>query len=549
MRVSTTKSKYSESFYITKSYINNQGKSTSKIIRKLGTLSELSNRLGTDREGVMAWAREQAKYETEKYKNESKTVLIPFSSDRQLDYHREKFFEGGYLFLQSVYYALKLDVICRKIKRKYKLKYDLNAVLSDLVYIEILKSAGKFPSFKEAEKFLEPPSYKFCDACDALSVLAGECDFIQSEVHKNSFLSGERINRTVYYDCTGFCSGEETALNAGKYGKNGENNAESIIQAGLLTDEKGFPLAFTFFTEKQKGIQSMTALAERSLRQFGCGELTYCSDECRIFMNSGNCSNSGGGSSVIIKSVKELSAQKREWALNREGFKRLSDNKTIDIANLSDNEKYNLYYKEKVYHTKDRQERFMIIYSSQYAAYQKDIRSKQASCEKGAESGGVLEACGRKPDSRQSGDKEKYDGFYIVYTDLIDAAPNDIVQICERRRRIEGSFRAVKADFTSCPSDIKREHRLKAYFLVCFLSLLICRNLEKGLNGQYTCEEIVQSLRGMNFADVEEQGYMPLYGRTRLTDDLHDMCGFRTDYQFISKRKMREIQKWSKGRK
>ena len=38
MKVMTSKSKNSESFYIAKSYINNEGRSTSKIIRKLGTL-------------------------------------------------------------------------------------------------------------------------------------------------------------------------------------------------------------------------------------------------------------------------------------------------------------------------------------------------------------------------------------------------------------------------------------------------------------------------------------------------------------------------------
>ena len=68
MRVSTTKSKNAESFYITKSYINANGKSTSKIIRKLGALKELSEMLGTNRDGVMKWAKEQAKIETEKYK-------------------------------------------------------------------------------------------------------------------------------------------------------------------------------------------------------------------------------------------------------------------------------------------------------------------------------------------------------------------------------------------------------------------------------------------------------------------------------------------------
>lgn len=54
MKVTTSKSKNSESFYITQSYINSDGKSTSKRIRKLGTLRELTQTLGTDRDGVMA---------------------------------------------------------------------------------------------------------------------------------------------------------------------------------------------------------------------------------------------------------------------------------------------------------------------------------------------------------------------------------------------------------------------------------------------------------------------------------------------------------------
>ena len=104
MRVTTSKSKNSESFYITKSYTNAEGKSTSTTIKKLGTLAELSERLGTNRDGVMAWAKEQARIETEKYKKETEdaVVTIPFHSNRLMDYNRKKLFTGGYLFLQSV---------------------------------------------------------------------------------------------------------------------------------------------------------------------------------------------------------------------------------------------------------------------------------------------------------------------------------------------------------------------------------------------------------------------------------------------------------------
>ena len=70
MRVTTSKSKNAESFYISKGYVNDKGVSTSVIIRKLGTLKELLPEHGPTRNDVMAWAKEQARLETLKYKQE-----------------------------------------------------------------------------------------------------------------------------------------------------------------------------------------------------------------------------------------------------------------------------------------------------------------------------------------------------------------------------------------------------------------------------------------------------------------------------------------------
>lgn len=116
MRVITSKSKNAESFYISKGYINDKGVSTSVIVRKLGTLKELLVEHGPTRDDVMAWAREEARIETLKYKEECihKAVQITFHADRQMDYDKQTFFRGGYLFLQSIYYQMHMDKTCRK---------------------------------------------------------------------------------------------------------------------------------------------------------------------------------------------------------------------------------------------------------------------------------------------------------------------------------------------------------------------------------------------------------------------------------------------------
>ena len=112
--------------------------------------------------------------------------MIPFRADRQLDYGVQKFYRGGYLFPQSVYYGMQMHKLCRKLKAKYKFRYDINAILSDLVYARILEPSSKRSAFKTVSSFLEKPCYELHDVYRALDILGSECDFIQSEVYKTA---------------------------------------------------------------------------------------------------------------------------------------------------------------------------------------------------------------------------------------------------------------------------------------------------------------------------------------------------------------------------
>lgn len=575
MRVTTSKSKNSESFYITQSYTNSQGKSTSKTIRKLGTLAELSKRLHTDRDGVLAWANEQARLETASYKSEKEDalVMVPFHSNKLMDYHKQKLFTGGYLFLQSIYYGLKMDSICRKIKSRYKFEYDLNAILSDLIYTRVLVPSSKSSSFRTAKQFLEPPTYRLHDVYRALSVLAREMDFIQAEVYKNSFFLGSRNDRILYYDCTNYYFEIEQEDGDKKYGKSKEHRPNPIIQMGLFTDGDGLPLAFSLFPGNQSEQKSLKPLETRILQQFGCEKFIYCSDAGLASEDNRAFNHMGQRSFIVTQSIKKLPAEDRTWALDRNGFKRLSDDASMDITKLSEEDKDQLYYKEEPFTTKKLHQRLIITYSPKYASYQKAVRAEQiARAEKMVANGTLKKQCKNPNDparfvnkiaATEEGEKAKihyyldldkiaeeemYDGLYAVCTDLLDDDVADILKVSEGRWQIEDCFRTMKTDFEARPVYLTREDRIKAHFLTCFLSLLHFRLLKRSLKDAYTTEQLLQTLRNIKFADVEEQGFMPVYERQKITDDLHETCGFRTDYQFITKRKMKGIQKKSKRR-
>ncbi len=575
MRVTTSKSKNSESFYITQSYTNSQGKSTSKTIRKLGTLAELSKRLHTDRDGVLAWANEQARLETARYKSEKEDalVMVPFHSNKLMDYHKQKLFTGGYLFLQSVYYGLKMDSICRKIKSRYKFEYDLNAILSDLIYTRVLVPSSKSSSLRTAEQFLEPPTYRLHDVYRALSVLAREMDFIQAEVYKNSFFLGGRNDRILYYDCTNYYFEIEQEDGDKKYGKSKEHRPNPIIQMGLFTDGDGLPLAFSLFPGNQSEQKSLKPLETKILQQFGCEKFIYCSDAGLASEDNRAFNHMGQRSFIVTQSIKKLPAEDRTWALDRNGFKRLSDDASMDITKLSEEDKDQLYYKEEPFTTKKLHQRLIITYSPKYAAYQKAVRAEQIARAEKMVANGTLKKQRKNPNdparfvnkiaATEEGEKAKihyyldldkiaeeemYDGLYAVCTDLLDDDVADILKVSEGRWQIEDCFRTMKTDFEARPVYLTREDRIKAHFLTCFLSLLHFRLLKRSLKDAYTTEQLLQTLRNIKFADVEEQGFMPVYERQKITDDLHETCGFRTDYQFIAKRKRKGIQKKSKRR-
>ena len=574
MRVVTSKSKNAESFYISKGYVNDKGASTSVIVRKLGTLKELLPEHGPTRDDVMAWAREQARIETLKYKQgkEEKQIKLTFHADRLLDYHKQTFFRGGYLFLQSIYYQMQMNKICRKLKQRYKFKYDINAILSDLIYARILDPCSKRSSYKAASEFLEKPSYELHDVYRALDVLGAECDLIQAEVYKNSHFMGKRNDKILYYDCSNYYFEIEQEDGSKKYGKSKEHRPNPIIQMGLFMDGDGIPLAFSLFPGNANEQTSLKPLEKKVLGDFGCQKFIYCSDAGLGSESIREYNHMGERAYIVTQSIKKLKKEEKEWALNPQGFKRVSDDKPVDITKLPEDDK-GLYYKDEPYTTKKLHQRLIITYSPKYALYQKSIRNKQVErAQKMLDSGKTkknrknpndparfigkmaVTKDGEAADIKQYLDEDKiaeeaqYDGLYAVCTDLLDDEVDDILKVSEGRWKIEECFRIMKTDFTARPVYLRDENRIKAHFLICFLGLTVYRYLEKKLDLKYTCEELLDTLKAMNFAGIQEQGFIPLYRRESITDALHEACGFRTDYQFITKSKMRTIQKKSKGK-
>lgn len=579
MRVTTTKSKTDESFYINYAFINEKGKSTSRIYKKLGKLSELSKELNTDRDGVMAWAKEQARIETEKYKKENESVSIALNPNIPIKKDQQNTFNCGYLFLQSIYYSLHLDNICRNIKNRHDYEYDLNAILSDLIYARFLNPTSKLSSFKYCHSLLEQPTYHLHDIYRALTVLAEESDYIQAELYRNSNYIHKRNTRVLYYDCTNYYFEIEQERGDAKYGKNKENRPNPIVGMGLFMDADGFPLSFDLFPGNQNEQLTLKDHEHKVINDFQCSQFVYCSDSGLGSKKNRLLNTTGGRAYVITQSLKKLKKDVRETALSTSQYRKIGSNKFIDLNDLDeeDPEVFNsIYYKEVPYDSNELSETLIVTYSPKYRKYQASIRQNQIQrAQKMITDSGKPKKNRKNPndparflkkqsftDNGELAEDEiwqidqeviekeaMYDGFYAVVTNLDDDDVQDIIAINKRRWQIEECFRILKSDFDARPVYLRDDDRIKAHFLICFMALLFFRILENKLEYKYTAGQIVGTMKKMNLTLLEGYGYIPSYTRTDITDDLHKLFGFRTDYQITKKQKMRNIIHQTKDKK
>lgn len=159
-------------------------------------MNDLLAQFDNDKDKMMAWARNEAKKETELYNLKNGKVSVDFSQGARILKNEQRLFNTGYLFLQSLVTELRLDKICRSIKSRHKYQYDLLAVFTDLIYARILHPSSKRESYEYCKTLLEPPKYHLQDVYRALSVIAEESDFIQSELYRNSNFVHPRNKKT-----------------------------------------------------------------------------------------------------------------------------------------------------------------------------------------------------------------------------------------------------------------------------------------------------------------------------------------------------------------
>lgn len=572
MRLQIVKSKNASSLYVVKSVFENK-KRTSKVVEKLGTLADLT----LIHNDPISWANSYVEELNRIEKENKRSVLVKYNQSKQIEKNAPASFNGGYLFLQQLYHQLGLHRISKEISNNYKFTFDLDSILSRLIYGRILFPSSKLNTYQEAKSLLEQPNFELHQVYRALEVIAKETDFIQSELYKNSLSISKRNDRILYYDCTNYYFEIEQEDGLKQYGYGKDHKPNPIVEMGLFMDGDGIPLAFSIHSGNTNEQTTLRPLEEKILNDFKLSKFIVCTDAGLSSTDNRKFNNIKERAFITTQSVKKLRKHLKEWALDPSGWSCANSSLTYDISLLDkDKDTYEshmntTFYKERWIKEDGLEQKLIVTFSLKYRDYQRQIRNRQleralkliegrpSDIKKKKQNdykrfitstsvtpdGEIAEKVVYDIDNETILKEEIFDGFYAVCTNLEDDAPA-IAKVNHRRWEIEECFRIMKSEFKARPVYLSRDDRIKAHFTTCFLALTLYRFLEKKLGEAFTSHEIISGLRDMNFYAVTGEGFIPTYTRTDFTDALHDAFGFRTDYQIVSNKNFKNIFKQTK---
>jgi len=570
MRLNVIRSKNATSFYVIKSQRINKINTTT-IVEKLGTEAQLREKLnGQD---PYEWAKAHVDELNRKEKEGKESIVhAEYNPNTQIDKSIPVRFKGGYLFLEKLYNELGLHQICQSIKSNSRIEYDLNSIVSRLLYTRILCPGSKKNAFELSQSFIEPANFDLHQIYRALDVLQKNSEMIQAEVYKNSVKQTKRNTNVLYYDCTNFFFEIEEESGLRQYGVSKEHRPNPIVQMGMFMDGDGILLSFCINKGNINEQSTLKPLEKQILRDFELSKFIVCTDAGLSSKDNRQYNVMGERSFITVQSIKTLKAAHKEWALEPGGWRLQGSKEVYDLSTIDEEiHEKSIFFKEQWLEINGVMQRFVVTFSIAYRNYLASIRERQISrlihtlennpgslshknpndnkrflnttyCTKEGE---VAKTKIHSLNNEAIAKEAMYDGFYGICTNL-DGDISQIISVNKRRWEIEECFRIMKSEFKARPVYLSIDERIEAHFLTCFLSLILLRLMEKRLNERYTAEELISQLKDMDFQLLKGQGYIPLYQRTDLTDSLHAAFGFQTDRSIVSIKQMKAIQRISK---
>ena len=562
-------------------YRDEYGKSKQKTIEKIGYLDVLEKEYDNPIEHFRNLAK---KIEEEKMKS---LVIDDIYSKKITKNDNAK--NLGYFAIKKIYNELGLNDLLKDVTKNTKIEYDLNQILSFLVFMRIIKPDSKRDAFLNKNLLFEKCDFSLDDIYRSLSVLCPIQEEIQKCIWNNTKNLYNRDTSISYYDCTNYYfeieyndedtykldeKGDPIKDKDGNYiieskglrkrGPEKNKRPDPIVQMGLLMDASEIPLAYNLFPGNESEKKSLIPILNRTKGDYDLGRTIVVAD--RGLNTSENILYISGTS---LESAKKLNGYVYGQSVRGadEEFKKwvLEQNYITDIV-MEDDKEIKFIHKSRIYPKKMRvvrtdkektksgndkieyinvDQKQMVYYSQKYANKQKRDRVKMLEKAKDLiahpdkynrstsygvagyinnltfvkSTGEIADASNLTINTSRIEEEEKYDGYYSIVTSEEHLSDLEIRKIYRGLAKIEETFKVTKSGLENRPVFVKLKDHIESHFLICFISLVIVRLLEKKLENKYSFNKILQTIRSYTSSALEHD----IYHQTFTNDVIQDI--------------------------
>ena len=209
----------------TQGYRDASGKIKHKTIEKIGYLDELQKEFDDPITHFKEVAKQKTSDEITEYtiKNLNTKKIEMNSNSKNL----------GYSVLKQVYKELGIKDVLNNAQAKSQIKFNLNDILSFLVFMRVLKPGSKRDAFNNKDLLFEKCDFSLDDIYRSLTSLNPLQEIIQKNIWDNTKDTYNRDTSTTYYDCTNYYFEIEY---------NDEDTYELDFDGNVIKDDKGNPV-------------------------------------------------------------------------------------------------------------------------------------------------------------------------------------------------------------------------------------------------------------------------------------------------------------------
>jgi len=553
-----------------------RGHSRTKTVESIGYVDELIDKY----ENPIAHFQRVVEEMNQQGELESAEYTIRARKDQKLEENADSRRNYGYIVIMKLYYELGLDSFLRnRQRRESKIEYSTSSIMKMLIVNRILAPSSKSKAYEEMGKYFDFENkgiFELHDVYRALSFYAKLEKEIQLLIHKRIKENYGRNLDLIYYDVTNYYFEIDIEDEIRKKGVSKEHRPNPIVQLGLATDAEGLPISYEVFPGNESEKLHLRPTISELYRKYGCRKIIVVADSAQNTGNNVHYIDQAKLGYVFSQSIRGGSKSLKDYVVDEEGYKWLGEDYKwksrverrkikVDFDNSD-----GTTYKKDVY----VDQRQIVFYSTKYAERSRALREaalKKAigiietpheytramargvlkyimNIEVDKETGELKEAAKGNPslDIDVIREEEKYDGYYAIVTNVFDEGEDkgrfsdgQIIEIYRGLWRIEESFGITKGDLETRPIYLSLKDRIEAHFMICYLSLVIVRLMQKRTNFKHSPERLIEALN--NISCSHEGGNLYLFNyRSDVADDISEAFAVDFSMQRLTRKEIKK---------